>query len=112
MSSGVIDVFVGDDAPYGTKKLVSLLRKGITADTFNPFEGDLISQEGPIKRPFTPKLSNTEIVNMSWLNDNVIGSIPDFAELTDLAQATVKANGMPIITKSTVPDVIEDNTTT
>ena len=108
MSSGVIDVFVGDDVPFGTKKLVALLRKGITADTFNPFEGYLISQEGPIKRPFTPKLSNSEIVNMSWLNDNVIGYIPSFDELTDIAQATVKANGMPIITKSTVPDIIDD----
>ena len=107
MSSGVIDVFVGDEVPYGTKKLVSLLRKSITADTINPFEGDLISQEGPIKRPFTPKLPNTDIINMSWLNDNVIGSIPDFSELTDLAQATVRANGMPIVTKSTVPDVIQ-----
>ena len=108
MSSGVIDVYVGDDVPFGTKKLVALLRKGITADTFNPFEGYLISQEGPIKRPFTPRLSNSEIVNMSWLNDNVIGSIPDFDELTDIAQATVKANGMPIVTKSTVPDIIDD----
>ena len=108
MSSGVIDVFVGDDIPFGTKKLVSMLRKNITNDTFNPFEGNLISQDGPIKRPFTPKLDNVDIINMSWLNDNVIGSIPDFDELTDLAQATVKANGMPIITKSTVPEVIED----
>lgn len=108
MSSGVIDVFVGDEIPFGTKKLISLLRKGITTDTINPFEGDLISQEGPIKRPFTPKLDNAEIVNMSWLNDNVIGSIPEFDQLTDLAQATVKANGMPIITKSTVPEVLDD----
>ncbi len=108
MSSGVIDVFVGDEVPFGTKKLISLLRKGITSDTINPFEGDLISQEGPIKRPFTPKLDNAEIVNMSWLNDNVIGEIPEFDQLTDLAQATVKANGMPIITKSTVPEVLDD----
>ena len=48
---------------------------------------------------------------MSWLNDNVIGSIPDFSELTDLAQATVRANGMPIVTKSTVPDVIQPDDT-
>ena len=108
MSAGVIDVFVGDEVPFGTKKLVSLLRKGIISDTFNPFEGDLISQEGPIKKPFTPKLSNVDIVNMSWLNENVIGSIPLFDELTDLAQATVKANGMPIITKSSAPEVISD----
>ena len=45
---------------------------------------------------------------MSWLNDNVIGEIPEFDQLTDLAQATVKANGMPIITKSTVPEVLDD----
>ncbi len=112
MSSGVIDVFVRDELPFGTKKLVSLLRKVITTDTFNPFEGDLISQEGPIKRPFTPKLANEDIINMSWLNDNVIGTLPSFEELTDLAQATVKANGMPIITKSNVPEVIDETTVT
>ena len=110
MSSGVIDVYIGDEIPFGTKKFISLLRKSIITDTFNPFEGDLISQEGPIKRPFTPKLANADIINMSWLNDNIIGSIPAFEDLTDLAQATVKANGMPIITKSTAPEVIEDLT--
>ncbi|MCR5061614.1 MAG: BMP family ABC transporter substrate-binding protein [Saccharofermentans sp.] len=112
MSSGVIDVFVGDNVPFGTKKLVSMLRKGITNDMYNPFEGDLISQEGPIKRPFTPKLSPEDIVNMSWLNDNVIGRIPDYDELTDIAQATVHANGMAIVTKSTLPEILEDDEST
>ena len=34
---------------------------------------------------------------MNWLNDNVVGSIPKFEELTEAAQETVKANGMPIV---------------
>lgn len=106
MSSGVIDVFADDKLPLSSKKLLSLLRKSITNEIFNPFDGDLISQDGLIKTSSAPRLSNEQIINMSWLNGNVIGSLPDFEELTDLAQATVKANGMPIITKSTAPEVI------
>jgi hypothetical protein len=97
MSSGVIDVYQCDAIPYSTVKLVSIMRKAITDDMFNPFEGELRSQDGIVKEALSQKLSNEDIINMNWLCDNVVGSIPTFDELTESAQKTVMANGMPII---------------
>ena len=34
---------------------------------------------------------------MNWLNDNIEGTIPSFDELTEKAQMTVKANGIPLL---------------
>lgn len=97
MSSGVIDIFQSDALPYSTVKLVSIIRKAIVADALNPFEGELRSQDGIVKEALSPKLSNEEIINMNWLCDNVVGTIPTFSELTESAQKTVEANGMPIV---------------
>ena len=97
MSSGVIDIYQCDTIPYSTLKLVSVMRKAITADAVNPFDGELRSQDGIVKEALSDRLSNEEIINMNWLCDNVIGSIPLFDELTESAQKTVLANGMPII---------------
>ncbi len=99
MTSGVIDVYRCDTIPYSTNKMASAIRKTITADICNPFDGELRSQDGIIKDAMSPRLSNEEIINMNWLNDNVIGSIPTFEELTENAQKTVKANGMPIVAR-------------
>ena len=98
MSSGVIDVNIFDEnISYATLKLISGIKKAISADLCNPFDGELRSQSGKIKEAHTPRLSNEEIINMNWLADNVIGTIPAFDELTEGAQKTVKANGMPIV---------------
>ena len=97
MSSGVIDIYQCDTIPYETLKLVSIMRKGMTADVINPFDGELRSQDGIVKDALSPKLDNEQIINMNWLCDNVVGSIPTFDELTESAQKAVLANGMPII---------------
>ncbi|MCQ2531326.1 MAG: BMP family ABC transporter substrate-binding protein [Saccharofermentans sp.] len=97
MSSGVIDVkFIDENIPYTTKKLIGAMRKAITKDLYNPFDGELRCQDCVIKEADTPRLSNEDIINMNWLADNVIGTIPAFEDLTESAQKTVKANGMPI----------------
>lgn len=98
MTSGVIDVtLVDENIAYSTKKLMSGIKKAITADLCHPFEGELWSQDKLIKEAHTPRLTNEEIINMNWLADNVVGTIPSFDELTEHAQKTVKANGMPIM---------------
>ena len=104
MSSGVIDIYQCDTIPYETLKLVSIMRKGMTADVLNPFDGELRSQDGVIKDALSPKLDNEQIINMNWLCDNVVGSIPTFDELTESAQKTVLANGMPIISTAEKPE--------
>lgn len=97
MTSGVIDISQCDIIPYCTTKLISAMKKSITSDVCNPFDGELRSQDGIIKPDDSPRLTNEEIIDMNWLNDNVVGSIPKFEELTESAQETVKANGMPIV---------------
>ncbi|MBO4459694.1 MAG: BMP family ABC transporter substrate-binding protein [Clostridiales bacterium] len=98
MASGVIDInLCNDNIPYSTRKMIEGLRRCITADSINPFEGELRSQTGVIKDPDSPRLSNSDIINMNWLNDNIEGTIPSFEELTEKAQMTVKANGIPLL---------------
>lgn len=102
MTSGVIDVkLVDENIAYTTRKLLEAIKRTIKADLGNPFEGELHSQDGVIKEQGSPKLSNEEIISMNWLADNVVGTIPAFDELTESAQKTVKANGMPIVSNTT-----------
>ena len=97
MTSGVIDIYQFDTVPYETLKLVSIMRKGLTSDVINPFEGELRSQTGVVQDALSPRLSNEQIINMNWLCDNVVGSIPSLDELTESARKTVLANGMPFM---------------
>ena len=106
MSSGVIDIYKCSTIPYSTDKLISAIKKTITADVCTPFDGELRSTEGLIKDASSPRLTNEEIIKMNWLNDNIIGSIPSFEELTESAQKTVKANGLPIVPMASVTEGI------
>ena len=77
MSAEVLDVRVSDALPYSSRKLVQLLKNGLIFERINPFDGELHSRTGIIKGPYDAKLSNEEILHMNWLNDNIVGSLPD-----------------------------------
>ena len=76
MSSGVIDIRYAPGLPYQTLKLVQLLRNGIVVGSINPFGGELHSQNGVVQIEGFPPLPSTQIVEMNWLADNVVGTIP------------------------------------
>ena len=59
----------------------------------NPFDGELRSQEGIIKKETDPRLSGEEIVNMHWLNDNIIGTIPPIEAFNERAQYLMRISG-------------------
>ena len=92
MSSGVVDVELTGNIPFSVTNLYSALKKGIISGTFTPFDGELHSQNGLVKATNDPALSADEIVNMNWLNENVIGRVPELDELTDTAKKAVRAN--------------------
>ena len=94
MSAGVVDVIISEQLPYSAKKLVRILKQGLIADTLNPFDGELHSQQGLIKDADSPRLSYEEIIRMNWLNDIVIGAIPSMDQLTESAKATVTVSGV------------------
>ena len=56
--------------------------------------GELHSQSGLIRPDTSRGLSNEEIITMSWLNDNVIGSLPKKEALNEEANAAVDVSGV------------------
>lgn len=94
LSSGVVDVLLSEKLPSGTKKLASLLRRSICAGDCDPFRGPLTAQGGAGMLGEDQGLSPEQIMNMDWLADNVVGSIPAYEELDDVGRATVGVMGV------------------
>ncbi|MBQ3281868.1 MAG: BMP family ABC transporter substrate-binding protein [Eubacterium sp.] len=94
MQSGVIDLKLGQDVSPYTVDLVSMLREGIVNDVFGPFDGELRSQSGCVRKREDPPLTSMDIINMDWLNENIVGEIPDKEKLNDEAKATVSVSGV------------------
>lgn len=94
MSSGVVDVILGNKVSYYSGKMIRNLKRAIISGQFHPFDGELHSQSGLVKGEQDPGLSNEEIITMNWLNDNVAGEIPVFDDLTDSGKEAVKVSGV------------------
>lgn len=94
MSAGVIDVILSRKVPYSQRKLVSMLRTGMIKGGTNPFDGELHSQEGIVREEGSSRLTNKDIITMSWLNDNVEGSLPRIKDLPPARQEVVEVSGV------------------
>ena len=71
-----------------------MMREGIAKDVFGPFDGELRSQDGCVKRRDDPPLTSKDIIKMDWLNENIIGEIPEKDALNEEAKATVSVSGV------------------
>ena len=94
MDSGAVDIVLSQELPSNTSKLVNLLRRDIIDGRFHPFEGELRSQEGIVRTKNDTVLTSSEIIQMDWLNENIIGEIPTIDSLTDEAKTTVRFSGV------------------
>ncbi len=93
MESGVIDVILSGQLHYASRRMAEMLRKGLLSGWIHPFDGELHSQEGIVKDAEAPRLSSEEIVQMHWLNDNVIGEIPDIDAFNVSARELIRMSG-------------------
>lgn len=73
MAEGVVDVLLSDRLSYHSKKMIHIMRRAVVSGALNPFAGELRSQDGEVRHKEEETLSDKEIVEMDWLNDNVIG---------------------------------------
>ncbi|MEE0956109.1 MAG: BMP family ABC transporter substrate-binding protein [Eubacterium sp.] len=102
MSSGMIDVILSSKLPsYYSMKMFNMLRYGMVHGIIMPFSGEMHTQKGPLVRADgheacegDPELSAEEIINMNWLNDNIIGEIPDLNRIDESARPTLKVSGV------------------
>ncbi len=93
MSSGVVDVVWADSIPPQTRTLLESLKRSVMRYEFNPFKGELQTQDGVIRTD--PKgLTTQEIIGIDWLADNVIGYIPSVDDLTPDTKPVVRQEGV------------------
>lgn len=100
IASGVVGLDFTDKLPEGTKALANILKAGIKNGTVDPFLRKVVSQEGVVHNDGTKTLSTAEILQMDWLCDNVIGTIPEFDSLSEKAKAITRLQG---IYRDTIP---------
>ncbi len=94
LSTGVVDVHVGEKVPHETARLIALLRRGIEDGSFCPFAGPIYDQTGNLRIAENELLSPLQILRMDWLVENVDGEIPAIEQLTPTAQELVRIQGV------------------
>lgn len=94
MSSGLIDVIYSSHLPVGTMQLLDVMKKQIFDGNFQPFSGEIRSQDGTIQNEENNIMTQQQIASIDWLLDNVHGTIPEFEELTEEAKRIVQFQGV------------------
>lgn len=95
IASGSVDVILSDELSYYSEKMVGLFKSGLLSGGLRPFGGELHSNKGEkIADSEHPELTNEEIIEMNWLNDNVVGEIPTRDELIESVQMTMTKSGI------------------
>ena len=104
MSAGVVDIVYADTLSHGTRRLADFLQQGICREVCYPFATPLYAQDGTRIGEERQTLSQEQIIAMDYLVENVIGSIPHYAELSPKGQATVDSAGVRQATKTTAEE--------
>lgn len=94
MSAGVIDLICSKNVPVGVKRLADHLKGDIKKGDIVPFYGRIWSQDGVLRNEKEMIMKPETIMEMDWLADNVIGSIPAMDSLIDAAQPVVQLKGV------------------
>ncbi len=94
MSAGVIDLICSKNVPVGVKRLADHLKSDIKKGDIVPFYGEIWSQDGELRNKKNKTMKPENVMEMDWLNDNVIGSIPQMETLIDAAQPVVQVKGV------------------
>jgi len=77
IDAGVVDIFYSKElVPPDTQKLVNLMKRMITTNTFQPFTGPIYDQTKTLRIENDETASNEQILNMDWLIDTVETELP------------------------------------
>ncbi len=94
MSSGVIDIALGDELPDGVRTLATMLRTGLRQGMIDPFFRKIVAQDGTVINDGSRTLSPDDLLHMDWLCENVHGSIPRYEEVLPISRPMVKLLGV------------------
>lgn len=94
LSSGIVDVICSNRVPERTRQLMETVRQQIVSGQFEPFSGEIHSQDGALRNASGAVMPVERIGSMDWLADNIIGSFPEPEELTEPARRLVSFQGI------------------
>lgn len=94
MSSGVVDIKLGDALPEGVRYLANMLRSGLRQGLIDPFRRRIVTQDGTVINDGSRTLSPDDLLHMDWLCQNVRGSIPRYEEVLPISRPMVKLLGV------------------
>ena len=94
MSSGVIDITLGQELPEGVRSLAEMLRTGLRQGLIDPFFRKIVTQDGTIVNDGPRSLSPDDLLHMDWLCENVSGSIPKYEDVLPISRPMVKLLGV------------------
>lgn len=94
MSAGVVDIEYAPDLPLASRRYADFFRDSLIRGAGRPFLTPFFTQSGEIIGYHQRELSLNQIINMDYLVDNVVGTIPTYEEMTVVGQTTVDMVGV------------------
>jgi len=94
MAAGVVDVQWSPQLPEGVRKLAEYLKQGVCRELCEPFLLPIRNQAGEAVAAEGRALSLEQVMEMDWLVENVVGTIPAYDELKTFSKATVDVMGV------------------
>ena len=94
LSAGVADVILSEKLSYTSKKMAAVLKDAVAEGRFEPFSGEIHSQSGVVRTADETPLTDDEIIRMDWLNENILGEIPEDDTLQPEMQETLQLSGV------------------
>ncbi|MBR0138558.1 MAG: BMP family ABC transporter substrate-binding protein [Erysipelotrichaceae bacterium] len=95
MSQGVIDVHLSARLSHSTNKTIQFYKDSIISGNYRIFDGELRDQNGDIIFEKDHKMTNDAIVTMDWLNENIVGKLPDYDDLDEAGKRICDVCGIP-----------------
>lgn len=94
MSAGVVDLEYAPALPQASRRFADFFRNSIISGAGKPFLTPFATQNGDIIGAGQRELSLEQIINMDYLVDNIVGTIPAYDELSDIGKSTVDTVGI------------------
>ena len=94
LSAGVADIEYAPALPLASRRYADFFRESLIRGAATPFLTPFYNQKGEIIGSRQRELTLEQIINMDYLVDNVVGSIPSYDEMTFIGKTTVDTVGV------------------
>lgn len=100
LSAGAADMMYARDLPKGVRYMAEMLYRAIADGRCQPFYNPKTDNDGKIIwQTMGERMSSSDVIYMDYLEENVVGTIPKYEELSKDAKMVVEVVGVDTIRK-------------